>query len=104
MTTFTWNIVGINTRSDNVNADVIITVWFKITGFDGSYTACYENGVGLNTVKDTFVPLGELTEQQLITWCKNILGSDYCRLLEQTVQNKINLLKNNTNTNLPWKQ
>lgn len=102
MTTFIWNITRLDTRSDEANQNIIITAWFKITGIDGIYSAAYENGVGLSEVGDTFTPYSNLTEQQILQWCKDILGVEYCNTLEQTVQNKINLLKNTNITTLPW--
>lgn len=103
MTTFNWNVTKLDTRTDENNTDIVITAWFKITGVDGNYIATYENGVGLNEPTATFIPYNQLTETQLIQWCKDILGVDYCQLLEQSVQNKIDKLKVvNTSSSLPW--
>lgn len=103
MTTFTWNITKLDVRTDETNQNIVITAWFKITGVDGQYMATYENGVGLGEVGDLFTPYNQLTEQQLIEWCKNIFGIEYCQTLEQSVQNKIDKLKViNVQQSLPW--
>lgn len=102
MTTYTWKITKLDTRSDEQNQNVVITAWFKIIGVDGQYSATYENGVGLGEAGTPFTPYSQLTEAQLIDWCKSILGETYCQTLETSIQNKINELKNNTPTSLPW--
>lgn len=103
MTTFQWNITKLDTRSDEINQNVVITAWFKIFGIDGQYTATYENGVGLGEVGNSFIPFSQLTEDQLIQWCKDILTPEYCQTLEQGVQNKIDGLKALTQQpQLPW--
>lgn len=103
MTTFNWKITKLDTRSDDTNQSVVITAWFRITGVDGQYSATYENGVGLGEIGESFTPFSQLTEQQLVQWCKDILTPEYCQTLEQGVQNKINRLKNLTQQpQLPW--
>lgn len=93
MTTFNWSITKMDVRSDQVHNNVVITVWFKITGIDGQYTYEYKNGVGLDEPIEPFVPFNELTEQQVLQWTKDKLTPEYCQLLEQGVQNKIDNMK-----------
>lgn len=103
MTTFNWKITRLDTRSDDVNQNIVITAWFKITGVDGMYSATYENGVGLGEAGEAFTPYNQLTEEQLVQWCKDKLTPEYCQTLEQGVQNKIDRLKAvNVQQNLPW--
>jgi hypothetical protein len=88
----------------------VVTAYWRLTGVDGQYVASLE---GINTFdsqqESTFIPYSELTNDIVVGWIQNALGSEVISNYEEVVQGQINSMINPPpaspqNTPLPWSQ
>jgi hypothetical protein len=93
-----WSITGITTRN-TPNAGTIVVVSFLVS--DG--ISSIANDVRVDEIDpNNFIPLSEITEQQVIEWVKAALGNARVGELESLVEQKTNAPAQDVATILPW--
>lgn len=90
--THTWSIENM-TRS--VSDGGVQTVEYSVTGVDGDYNFTAYSTVNFtpNPDEENFIEYEDLTEDVVIGWVKNSLGSDIVSATEDYVSQKINIQK-----------
>jgi hypothetical protein len=95
---YTWKIIKYSTR-DEVNADgvtlsdsVVLVDWKKtgtaLNGVSSRYLGTTEISAANTTAAD-FVPLTDITEDNLIEWVKDALSDEDEYLINETLAKKI---------------
>lgn len=75
---YTWVVTNMDCYSSKEgNSNVVFNVKWSITADDGSNKATYCGGQDIEyNPDDTFIQYENLTEEQVLDWVKNILGSE----------------------------
>ena len=102
MTTFTTTITSMYTVPNPTG--YVVTVWFNVSGTDGTYTAEIGGNITFTPEQDQpdFVPYNELTQAEVIGWIpeSDITSAQAC------VQGQINSMitppVSPTSQPLPW--
>jgi hypothetical protein len=90
--THTWKIRKLIQKNDG--SGLVIQVYFKVHSTDGEYYYVSAGNVELDTDNiENFISYQDLTEEQVIIWVKNELGSD-SESLEQINTDWINTATN----------
>ena len=71
-TTFTWAIA--NLERETLDGFVFVA-HYTVNASDGTYSSGAYGSVGFER-PDTLIPFADLTEDQVIIWCKDALGGD----------------------------
>ena len=103
--TYTWKILSIKMApSLDSLTDVVTSVSFEYTGtdsdsgFDGTFNGTIPIG---KPDSSNFVPLKDLTENEVIDWVKSIYNLDHPnQVVEKIIVNKIT--PKNENVPMPW--
>jgi len=111
---YTWSVNSVKVNpSLNGEANVVLSVFYKVTGTDGINTTSLDFEQDLPYVaSNTFIPFNQLTETQVIAWgqsqlsnaelaAPNLSGIDAIKL---TIDNQLTDIQNSliTNPKLPW--
>ena len=107
MTTYTWNVTALYTETIDGEQNYVVIANYEVTGVDGTYSAFLSNIARFSTASVTpFIPYAELTEDTVIDWIQQELGTDGVSNLEACIQGQINSQINPPatpqNTPLPW--
>jgi hypothetical protein len=104
MTTFTTTVQYMFTLPQvDGHTDVVVTVFYNVSGTDGVYTA-YVELTNQYTVQQggTFTPYDQLTEAQVVSW----IPQDQLTNAQANVQSQLNSMANPpivpTSQSLPW--
>jgi hypothetical protein len=110
--TYTWKIMSMKVKNSNVHnlSDVIIQTYWQKTGTDENGNEGVFTGAtpfDLNSVNpNNFIPLSEITEEQVLEWVKGIVINDYERhvneRIQQQIEDKINVTTEIKEPSLPW--
>jgi hypothetical protein len=73
---YTWTIAQLER---NTADDFVVTVHYRVSAVDDTYTASTYGTVGYTQESETFIPFADLTEATVVGWVKDSLG-------EETVQ------------------
>jgi len=81
----TWKVEGFTTVSNGTHTDIVKNVQFHIKyEKDGKYAETRGNkDVAYNP--DSFTKYSDITEEQAVTWAKNVLGAEKIAALEKLV-------------------
>lgn len=107
VTTWIWAITGLYTTTLNGQSNVVNSVLYSLTGTDGTNTQTVTGNqpIVFNS-ENSFVPYANLTQDQIISWIKSVLGENGIAFLEKQIQEKINAIENPvvipSTTALPW--
>jgi len=76
--TNTWTVVQMNAKPElNGKANVVFTVYWVLTGTDGTYTGSVYGSAGVTLNPDSsFTPYADLTQEQVIGWVHNGMGDN----------------------------
>jgi propanediol dehydratase small subunit len=97
MTTFNWNIVNTEYKTDN---KFIVTVHYTVNAVDGDYTASTYGTVGYTQGEGSYVPFANLTPEIVVGWVKESLGQ---ATVEEALAAQITAQKNPVQqSGLPW--
>lgn len=102
MIEYTWKI---EQCEYNAQTGAIENVHWRLNAVDGDYTDSIYGSQSLNANpnSESFIPYPEVTEQQIIDWVKNELGSERVTEIESIVMAQIEARKTpKTLTGLPW--
>lgn len=102
----TWKIEQLNCKpSFDGKTNVVETIHWRLNGVDGDYATSVYGSQGVTYEESTdFIEYDNLTEDQLISWVKDILGEEQVTNYENSVISQLELLKNPVMVNppLPW--
>lgn len=107
MTNFTWNVTNLFTQTVESEQNYVVTALYTVTGADGDYSASISSSARFSTETVTpFIPYQDLTNDIVIGWIQQDLGSDGVASLEASIQGQIDSQINPPvapeNTPLPW--
>jgi len=95
-TTFNWTIEKMDCYPQYAGqTDVVFTVYWRLTGIDGTYSAWDAGSLALTYTAGTpYTPYNQLTQDQVVGWVKDGLGPAVVASLEanvsQAIANQIN--------------
>tara|TARA_R110002167_G_scaffold337190_1_gene544613 strand:+ start:4390 stop:4746 length:357 start_codon:yes stop_codon:yes gene_type:complete len=103
--TYTWAITGMKMApSLDGLTDVVTNVQFKYTGTDSisGFSADFMGAIPVGTPDPSdFVPLADLTEDEVIAWVQSIYPMDHPNdVVEKGIENQIT--PTNTQAPMPW--
>lgn len=99
-TTFSWNIANLERETAD---GYVYTVHYTINADDGAYTAGAYGSLGLERPEDTMIPFSQLTEQVVIGWVKDKIGTEKVAEVEAALQAQIDQQHAPTKaTSVPW--
>lgn len=104
MTAFTTTVTGLFTLPQvNGQENVVVDVYYLITGIDGEHTASIQFNQQFTLSQDqAFTPYSQLTESQIVGWADPQTIANF----QDCVQGQINSLANPpilpTSQSLPW--
>lgn len=89
--TNTWNVVRMDAYPEyDGNTDVVFTVYWTLTGTDGTYAGSVYGSAGITLVEGTaFTPYADLTLEQVVGWVQDALGPDAVASFEANVAQQI---------------
>jgi hypothetical protein len=70
---YTWTIAQLER---NTADDFVVTVHYRVSATDDTYTASTYGTVGYTQESETFIPFADLTEATVVGWVKDSLGED----------------------------
>ena len=103
--TYTWAITGMKMApSLDGLTDVVTNVQFKYTGTDSvsGFSADFMGAIPVGTPDPSdFVPLADLTEDEVIAWVQSIYPMDHPNdVVEKGIENQIT--PTDTQAPMPW--
>ena len=89
--TYTWQILRMECFPNyNGQTDVVCTIFWRYTGTDGNYSANLDGSVNVNYLAgQPFTPYNDLTQDQVIAWVIERLGSQNITSYQGTLANEI---------------
>jgi hypothetical protein len=109
VTTWTWNVYGMDTIPDVPNQpNYVVNIFWTLVGTDGVQTASAfgQSQLAIEQSQPDFIPYANITEAIAIGWVQEALGATGIASYEANVQNQINNLENPlvvpTPQPLPW--
>ena len=99
--TFTaeWHIANLERETED---GFVYTAHYTIDAKDDVYSAGAYGSIGFERPEE-LIPFSELTEEQVIDWVKEALGSDKVLEIGQALLNQINEQRNPTKAaGVPW--
>ena len=107
MTTYSWKITNLFTKTVDGLQDYVVTAMFEVEGVDGEFSSTI-SGSQMFTVKEgsEFIPYANLTKEIVVDWIKEELGENGVISITACIDGQIESQKNPpvspTNTPLPW--
>lgn len=108
MNTYTWITQNLYTIDVNNENGYVVTAVYKVTATDGTYSSSLENVCQFDVKSNDpdFVPYANLTNDIVIGWVKETLGTDGVNSIENSLDGQINSQANPPqtpqNTPLPF--
>lgn len=105
MITYTWKITGLKTRTEEGQPGFVFQTYWTKTGVDeegrsGTFTGATPL---IPSTEGNFTPFEQLTEEQVLTWIKEVVVGDYERHVNEQIQKQIDTQKNPVEEpKLPW--
>lgn len=89
--TYTWVIEAMDcVPQEDGQTDVVMTVHWRQNATDGTYNATVYGTVGLTyTARSPFTPYSSLTQQQVIGWVQDALGTEQCAQITSSLDQQI---------------
>lgn len=103
MITYSWTIKNLEYTNDD-DKGVLLAQWAFI-GSDEEHSAQISGFQSLepNPQAESYIPFEELTEEDVVSWIKNILGEEDLAKKEQVIAQKIQEQKTpKVQSGLPW--
>ncbi len=90
MTTYTWAVTALYTQTIDGKVDYVVIANYNVIGVDDTYTASISNIARFSTESVTpFIPYEDLTEEIVIGWIEDDLGTDGVSNLYACIQGQI---------------
>lgn len=98
--TYTWRIANLERETSD---GFVFTVHYSVDAADGTYTAGAYGSIGLERPETEMVPYNSLTEEQVVGWVKDKLGSETVANVEAALLGQLTEQHQPTKaTGLPW--
>jgi len=89
--TYTWTIDEMFTYPNmDGRENVVFGVNYTLSGTDGSYSSSASGSMPLPSPESEFTTYADLTENEVVGWVQEILGSDKVAELEVGIYHQIN--------------
>jgi hypothetical protein len=108
MNTYTWTTTNLYTINVNTETDYVVTAVYDVIGTDGTYSASLTNVCEFSVKQNdpNFIPYSELTNDIVIGWIQQTLGTDGINSILISIDGSINAQANPPqtpqNTPLPF--
>ena len=111
MKIYIWNITNLYTVNTDTESNYVVDALYEVVGTEESggktYTASLTNTASFEVIEgESFIPYADLTDEIVVGWVKDQLGSTNISNLEASVGGMINSQINPPvspeNTPLPW--
>jgi hypothetical protein len=108
MNTYTWTTTNLYTIDVNTETDYVVTAVYNVIGTDGTYTSKLTNASQflVDDNKPNYVPYADLTNDIVIGWVQEQLGTDGVNNILASIDGIINTQANPPqtpqNTPLPF--
>jgi hypothetical protein len=107
MTTYTWTVTALYTETIASEQNYVVIANYEVIGTDGTYSASLSNNARFSTASvSPFIPYQDLTNDIVIGWIQDELGTDGVANTEACIQGQIDSQINPPvvpqNTPLPW--
>ena len=108
MNTYTWITKNLYTINVNTETDYVVTAVYDVIGTDGTYSASLTNVCEFAVKQNdpNYIPYSELTNDIVIGWIQQTLGTDGINSIlisiDGTINAQANPPKTPTNTPLPF--
>ena len=90
MTTYTWAVTALYTETIDGKEDYVVIANYEVVGTDGTYSASLTNIARFSTESVTpFIPYEDLTNDIVVGWIQQDLGTDGVSNLEACIQGQI---------------
>lgn len=98
-TTITWRIANLERETAD---GYVFTAHYTVDANDGTYTAGAYGSIGLDR-GDTLIPFADLTEETVIGWVKEKLGTEAVNSVEAALQSQLDEQHSPTKAaGVPW--
>lgn len=107
-TNYTWKITGLKTANVEGFADAVVQTYWEKKGIDedgveGTFSGATPFTPDPTDASGPFIPFQELTEEDVLSWIKSVVVSEYEKhvndQIEKQIQSKKMVVKDVT---LPW--
>ena len=111
MKIYIWNITNLYTVNTDTESNYVVDALYEVVGTEESggetYTASLSNTASFEVIEgESFIPYADLTDEIVVGWVKDQLGSTNISNLEASVggmiDSQINPPVSPENTPLPW--
>ena len=94
--TYNWIIEKLGVSpSLNGQSDVVTLIHWRVNGTDGTNNATQYGVQNIDfDANNTFIAFNNLTQQQVITWLQNSIGTDRFNEIQSLLDNQLNILAN----------
>lgn len=97
--TATWKIANLERE---IADGYVFTAHYTVNAHDGTYSAGAYGSIGFER-PETLIPYADLTEEQVIEWVKEAIGSDKVLEIGQALVNQLEEQRQPTKqTGVPW--
>lgn len=96
-TTYTWSIASMSTKPQVSGfTDVVVMCKWICVGVDGQTSVTTEDftKITFNPNNPNYIPYNQLTEQKVLEWLFDSLGTEGVSSTEQSIQGQINSILN----------
>ena len=102
MITYNWNCKTVDVHpQEEGKTDVVYNVHWIVTGVDGDYSA---TSIGTQIVSlsegGAFIPFEDLTNEIIVGWTKDAMGSDQVQAIEDSIASQIAEKENPTSVTM----
>jgi hypothetical protein len=94
----TWTISEMQRKETD---GFVIHVWYRVDDVDGDYSSVATGECDYTQTGDTFVPYDDLTQEMVVGWVQESLGSENVTALENNLDAQIAAKKAVIN-GVPW--
>ena len=107
MTDYTWAVTALYTETIDGQKDYVVIANYNVVGSDGTYEASLSNIARFSTESvSPFIPYADLTEDIVITWIIDEIGTDgidnIYACIDGQIESQINPPQVPVNTPLPF--
>lgn len=98
-TTFTWAIADLEREATD---DYVFTACYEVSADDGAYASSIHSSLGFERPPE-LIPFASLTEDVVVGWVKQQLGSEVVAEIEANLQARLEAMRSPiTQNGLPW--
>lgn len=85
-TTFSWKIAQLERFTED---GLVFTAHYTVDANDGTYSSGAYGSIGLERPEGEMIPFADLTEELVVGWVKEKLGTDQVEAIETALQGQL---------------